>query len=131
MTTSIEQSKEEKALKAKKIKSTVNNVGIAALIVAVIVAIFFPDFASAYSTPSSSDPAYSLYDLFVDKGIKGVPGFVAAVWLLVNAGITIGSNPKLAALQAIGGGALIQADSLAGSLGYATAELSVYFTALI
>lgn len=85
--------------------------------VAVIYALF-PAVAAAYETPAPSDPGYTFYELVIENGLNGPIGFVIGAWLLINAGTSIGSNPKLAALQAVGGGVLIKAEAVANSLGF-------------
>lgn len=98
---------------------------------ALIVTFFFPELAVAYETPNQGDPGYAFYDLMLDKGLQGPIGFVAALWLLIDAGTTIGTNPKLAVLKALGGGALIQADSIATTLGYIVSGKSLEVASLI
>lgn len=90
------------------------------LILCAIAAIgmFISSFAGAYTTPTTGDPGYEMYDLVINKGLDGPIGFVFGAWLLVNAGGNIGTNPKMAALQAIGGGMLIKAEAVANTLGF-------------
>lgn len=92
--------------------------GVIVFAVGLIISILFPELATAYETPAATDPGYDFYDLVVEKGLKGPLGFAAGCWLLMNAGTTIGQNPKMAGLQAIGGGMLIKADAVAVTLGW-------------
>lgn len=82
-----------------------------------IVFTFLPE-AQAYTVPTATDPGFPIYDLVVTKGLEGPIGFAIGAWLLVNAGSTLGENPKVAALKAIGGGAMIKAESVATTLGW-------------
>lgn len=87
------------------------------LIGVAVVAVVYSQMTGAYTTPATGDPGYDMYDLVINKGLDGPVGFVIGSWLLINAGTTMGSNPKAAALQAIGGGALIKAEEVANTLG--------------
>lgn len=87
------------------------------LFVLGIVFTFLPE-VQAYTVPGATDPGYPIYDLVVTKGLEGPIGFAIGAWLLVNAGSTLGENPKVAALKAIGGGAMIKAESVATTLGW-------------
>lgn len=110
---------QDKEVKQKPIdKKTKLIWGLCVFVVALIVAFLFPEISTAYETPTATDPGYDFYDLVVEKGLKGPLGFAAGCWLLMNAGTTIGQNPKMAGLQAIGGGMLIKADAVAVTLGW-------------
>lgn len=87
------------------------------LLVLGVVFTFFPE-AQAYTVPNATDPGFPIYDLVVTKGLEGPIGFAIGAWLLVNAGSSLGENPKVAALKAIGGGAMIKAESVATTLGW-------------
>jgi|SRR5690554_5108067 len=89
------------------------------ILLAVAVTLsFFGVFAEAYEVPAANDPGYDFYDLVVKKGLEGPIGFSLGVFLLINAGTSIGQNPKMAALQALGGGVLIKAEAVATTLGW-------------
>lgn len=88
-----------------------------ALFVAVLATVLSAA-AYGYTPPSDGEVGYDFYDLVVKKGLNGPIGFVIGAWLLIDAGTTIGSNPKIAALKGIGGGALIKAEAIATTLGW-------------
>lgn len=114
---------EKNSLSDKKVKKPLTRnqkilITVVVMAVAALIAFIFPEGASAYTEPNANAPGYPFYDLVVDKGLKGPIGFAIGVWLLILAGTSIGANPKMAALQGLGGGALIKADSIAESLGW-------------
>jgi len=90
----------------------------AIICVIAVVGMVISGIAGAYTTPATGTPGYELYDLVMNKGLDGPIGFVFGAWLLINAGGSIGSNPKMAALQGIGGGMIIKAEAIANTLGY-------------
>ena len=106
-----------KECKAKKLPFYKNPLFYVVIVIAAVISFFMPG-AEAYTVPAASDPGYDFYNLVVKKGLQGPIGFAAGVWLLIDAGTTMGSQPKVGALKALGGGALIKAEDIATTLGY-------------
>ncbi len=73
--------------------------------------------ALAFTTPASSDPGYELYDLIINKGFQGPLGFIAGVWILAQAGTVIKESTWKGAATAVGGAALIKADTVLPAIG--------------
>jgi hypothetical protein len=74
--------------------------------------------AQAISAPASGDFAYDLYDIGVNKIVKGPIGFVGGVVAMVAGAIAAIQARIMLALPAIlGGAALLKADSIVSSLG--------------
>jgi hypothetical protein len=74
--------------------------------------------AQAISAPASGAFAYDLYDVGVNKIVKGPIGFVGGVVAMVAGAIAAIQARIMLALPAIlGGAALLKADSIVSSLG--------------
>jgi len=74
--------------------------------------------AQAINTPAANSFAYDLYDIGVNKIVKGPIGFVGGVVAMVAGAIAAIQARILLALPAIlGGAALLKADSIVSSLG--------------
>lgn len=75
--------------------------------------------AHAYIAPTSNSTfLYDLYDISVNKLLKGPAGFVAGVGAMVFGAISLLRGAILQAIPAVLGGAvLIKADSIVSSLG--------------
>lgn len=71
----------------------------------------------AFTAPTAGDFMYDLYDIFVNKGLNGAPGFVIGVALIGYSFTQMQTNWKLASLGVIGGSLLIKAADIATSLG--------------
>lgn len=79
----------------------------------------FAGFVDAYNAPATTDPGYTFYDLFFNKGLNGPIGTVIGGWILIMAGSDLNNDrTKSAVLKGLAGGAIIEADSLATSLGW-------------
>lgn len=87
----------------------------------IMVALFVMSFWSsvmAITTPSAGSFAYDIYDIGVDKILKGPIGFVGGVVAMAVGAIAAIQARILLALPAILGGALLlKADNVVTSLG--------------
>jgi len=73
----------------------------------------------AFSSPSEGGFAYDLYDIAVNKILKGPVGFVGGVASIVLGAISLVAGRYLTAIPAVLGGAvLLKADTIVSSLGY-------------
>ncbi|MEM3771631.1 MAG: hypothetical protein QXW80_04925 [Candidatus Micrarchaeia archaeon] len=92
-----------------KVKTVAKAVGITGLLASGAVAI---------TTPSQGSFAYDLYDIVVEKLLKGPAGFVAGCGAVIYGAASLIMGRILPAVLGIAGGALlIKADSIAQSLG--------------
>ena len=94
-----------------------NNVLLTMLVVMAVVAL--AGVALAFTAPTvTTNPGYDLWDLIVNKFIKGPLGTAAGV-VMLTAGAVGAAMGKLsgAVWPLVGGGALVTAPSLAVSLG--------------
>lgn len=74
--------------------------------------------ALAITGPQASDAGYSAYDILVNKIIKGVPGALAGVGLMLYAGSLASTHKFLPAIGTMAGGAfLLRADDALGIFG--------------
>ncbi len=73
--------------------------------------------ALAFTTPASSEPGYEIYDLVINKGFQGPIGFMAGAWILTQAGTVIKESTWKGAATAVGGVALIKADTVLPAIG--------------
>ncbi|MEM7828040.1 MAG: hypothetical protein QW561_01725 [Candidatus Aenigmatarchaeota archaeon] len=74
--------------------------------------------AQAVNTPTAGTFAYDLYDIGVNKIVRGPIGFVGGVVAMVAGAIAAIQAKIMLALPAIlGGAALLKADSIVTSLG--------------
>ena len=88
---------------------------------AIMIALFILSFWSpvmAITTPAAGSFAYDIYDIAVDRVLKGPIGFVGGVVAMVVGAIAAIQARILLALPAILGGALLlKADNIVTSLG--------------
>ncbi len=85
---------------------------------AILPVVFVAVEAFALNAPSSDSFAYDLYDITVNKLLKGPAGFVAGAGAIVyGAASLIVGRILPAVLGILGGALLIKADSIASSLG--------------
>ena len=90
----------------------------AALAVGSAVLFANPDLSFAISPPSSGTFAYDLYDLAVNKILKGPIGYVGGIAAMVIGAISLISGRILTAVPCIlGGAALLKADTLIQGIG--------------
>jgi len=83
-----------------------------------LVAVGLVQTAQAINAPSTNDFAYDLYDIGINKIVKGPIGFVGGVVAMVAGAIAAIQAKIMLALPAIlGGAALLKADSIVSSLG--------------
>jgi len=74
--------------------------------------------AHAFTTPAAGSFMYDLYDIAVNKLLKGPAGFVAGVGAMVFGAFTLLRGAVLQSIPAVLGGAvLIKADSIVNTLG--------------
>jgi len=74
--------------------------------------------AYAITAPALGTPAYDVYDLAVNKFLKGAIGFSVASGMIGYAGFKALQNDVFGAIgSGIGGGILLGAPSIVGSLG--------------
>ena len=86
-------------------------------LVAVMLFPLAPD-ALAITAPVSGSTAYDIYDLAVTKFLKGPIGFVVATGMVAYGGMKAVQNDIFGAISSgVGGGILLGAPSIVGSLG--------------
>lgn len=74
--------------------------------------------AAAVSAPSSGTFAYEVYDLAINKILKGPVGYVGGIGAMVIGAISLISGRMLQAIPAILGGAvMLKADTLITGIG--------------
>ena len=81
------------------------------------MASMLPEVASAITAPATTSFAYDLYDVAVNDMLKGAPGFVGGLVMLVVSAINLSKAPMVAGSGVLGGTALIKADSIVASMG--------------
>lgn len=103
--------------KAKKLAKTVFRKTKKALPYTVPVLLVATE-AFALNAPSQGSFLYDLYDITVNKMLKGPAGFVAgAAAIIYGSAMLITGRIAPAVLGLLGGAILIKADSIASSLG--------------
>ena len=79
---------------------------------------FFTEAAHAFTAPAATDFAYTIYDIGVNKILKGPIGFVGGVAAMVlGAMMAIQQKIPMAIPCILGGAVLLGADTLVTSLG--------------
>lgn len=82
------------------------------------VCVFAPTEAMAFSAPAAGSFAYDIYDIGVNKVLKGPIGFVGGVTAVaVGAVATIQARLSMALPALLGGAVLLKADTIVESLG--------------
>jgi hypothetical protein len=77
-----------------------------------------PELSFAITTPTTGTFAYDLYDIAVNKILKGPVGYVGGVAAMVIGAISLITGRVLMAVPAVlGGAALLKADTLIQGLG--------------
>ncbi len=80
---------------------------------------FFSTGAMAYTAPAVGDLGYSMFDVFVNQGLKGAPGFVAAaIFVAFGFGSLFRSQILLGVFGLLAATALFNADTVVTSLGF-------------
>lgn len=88
------------------------------LVVAMWAIMFVVPAAQAITAPTDGAFAYDLYDIAVNKILKGPIGFVSgAAAIVLGAVSAIGGRIMMAIPCILGGAALIKADSITTTLG--------------
>jgi len=78
----------------------------------------FTQVALAISAPSTGSFAYDMYDIAVNKMLKGPIGFVAGLAAIAFGAVSLVQARIMTAVPAIlGGAAIIKADAITSSLG--------------
>ncbi|MEM4134377.1 MAG: hypothetical protein QXV73_04195 [Candidatus Micrarchaeia archaeon] len=90
-------------------------------VIVYAVFMFVPDLvstAAAINQPSSGTFAYDVYDIAVDKILKGPVGYVGGIGAMVIGAISLIGGRMLQAIPAILGGAvMLKADTLITGIG--------------
>lgn len=73
--------------------------------------------AHAITAPAAGSFAYDMYDVGVNKILKGAPGFIGGMVGIVYSATQLSSNWKGAGLGILASTAVIKADSITTSLG--------------
>lgn len=74
--------------------------------------------AHAFTAPAAGSFMYDIYDIAVEKLLKGPAGFVAGVGAMIFGAFSLLRGAVLQAVPAVLGGAvLVKADSIVSSLG--------------
>ncbi|MGB9811628.1 MAG: hypothetical protein ACPLSN_08000 [Dictyoglomus turgidum] len=80
--------------------------------------LFVPVVALAISAPSSGSFAYDVYDVTINKMLKGPVGFVAgAAGIVIGVAQLFGGRVLSGVMPILGGALLIKADSIVETLG--------------
>ncbi len=88
------------------------------MMVSLWVVLFFAPMAMAISTPVAGSFAYDVYDIAVDKILKGPIGFVCGVAAMAYGAVSaIGGRVFQAVPAILGGAALLKADTIVSTLG--------------
>jgi hypothetical protein len=92
--------------------------GAAVVGVAAAVLLGNPDLSFAISEPTTGSFAYDLYDIAVNKILKGPVGYVGGMAAMVIGAIALITGRVLPAVPAVlGGAALLKADTLIQGIG--------------
>jgi hypothetical protein len=90
----------------------------AALAVGAAAVLMNPDLSFAINPPAAGSFAYDLYDIAVDKILKGPVGYVGGMAAMVMGAIALITGRVLPAIPAVlGGAALLKADTLIQGIG--------------
>lgn len=90
----------------------------AAVTAGLLVALFMPNLASAFTTPATTSLAYDVYNVVVNQGVEGAIGFTAGVMALVFGGFrAISGNLIQGVMALVAGVILINAEAIIVSLG--------------
>ncbi len=75
--------------------------------------------AIAFTAPTTTDLGYDIYDIVVNQGIKGAPGFVAAaIFIVFGFGSLFQQRILPGIFGLVAGAALFAADNVVTSLGF-------------
>lgn len=77
-----------------------------------------PEMASAFAAPVVGDFGYDMYDMAVNKILKGPIGFIVGLGLIVWSATQIQKNYWIAIMGVIGGSAVVKADTIVTSMGF-------------
>jgi len=92
--------------------------GAAAVVGAAAVLLGSPDLSFAINEPTAGTFAYDLYDIAVNKILKGPVGYVGGMAAMVMGAIALITGRVLPAVPAVlGGAALLKADTLIQGIG--------------
>jgi hypothetical protein len=92
--------------------------GAATVVGAAAVLLGSPDLSFAISEPTVGTFAYDLYDIAVNKILKGPVGYVGGMAAMVMGAIALITGRVLPAIPAVlGGAALLKADTLIQGIG--------------
>jgi hypothetical protein len=99
-------------------KITIGKYQFSQVAIALALVCLYAGVASAISTPASGAFAYDVYDVGVNKVLKGPIGFIGGVGAIVFGAVTAIRGAILQALPALlGGGVLIKSDTIVETLG--------------
>jgi len=73
--------------------------------------------ALAYTAPAAGDPGYAVYDILVNKMLKGPIGSAGGVFLMALGATMINQSWVKGGATALGGGVVFNADAVATSFG--------------
>lgn len=106
-----------KVLKQKLAVHVASNKKKVAVLAAVGAAAIMPELAHAIVAPANTSLAYDIYDVGVNKILKGPVGFVAAVAAIGYGATQVMKAWPIALMSVLGGSAIIKADTIVTSLG--------------
>lgn len=87
------------------------------VLIALPAAIFLPEAAHALAAPATGTFAYDVYDVAVNKLLKGPIGFVVGLALIVFGATQLLKSWMVAILGVLAGTILVKADAIVVSLG--------------
>lgn len=82
-----------------------------------LICVFMASVALAYSAPAKGDPGYTVYDILVNKMIKGPIGSSGGVFLMALGATMINQSWVKGGATALSGGIVFNADAVATSFG--------------
>lgn len=105
----------------KFVSENVGNVQVNSAMIFILAAallLSFQGIALAIPVPAADTFIYDVYDIGVNKILKGAPGFVIGVGTIAWGGShMLKSQVPMAIMSIIGGGIILKADSMVTTLG--------------
>lgn len=83
----------------------------------LLVVLMIPVIAMGIETPDTGAFGYDLYDIAVNRMLRGPIGFVGGLTAIVVSAVNITKNWMLAAAGILGGTALLKADTIVSTMG--------------
>lgn len=90
---------------------------VIAFVSLILISVLLTATAFAYSAPAAGDPGYTVYDILVNKMIKGPIGSSGGVFLMALGATMINQSWVKGGATALSGGIVFNADAVATSFG--------------